>query len=419
MDNPAPPTTERPPSGDPPHAQTQAQTEGPRVTRDQVKDLSRLRRSITDRHVGGVSGGLARHLDIDPILVRVAFVVAVFLGGAGLLAYAGAWILVPEEGTPDEPLGLDERSRGVALAGVGILAVLAAVGNWAGAFWFPWPVAIVALVVLWLVSRSQSGSRPAPYTGTYTGTSTGQPAYPHASATPYPGEQSVAPGAGPVGPQPGTPVTYARLERPRNPRKRGPILFWFTLALIALAEGVLGVVDAAGADVVPSAYPALALAVTTAMLLLGAFWGRAGGLVLVGAVAAAATGISATASSWDEQSLRSTPEQAADVSGYYELDKGELVLDLTGVEDVDGLDGHDIRIDGGVGRIEVVVPAGMDVQVTADVGVGDVRLFEERADGLGVTQEGFLDGGTDAPELEITIDMGVGEVVVREDGAPR
>ncbi len=34
--------------------------------------------------------------------------------------------------------------------------------------------------------------------------------------------------------------------RPRDPRKRGPILFWFTLLLIAVTEGVLGIIDGAG-----------------------------------------------------------------------------------------------------------------------------------------------------------------------------
>src|SRR5688572_6208517 len=142
MDN-ASPTSEHPtpPSGQPPAS-------GPRVSREEMKDLSRLRRSVTDRRIAGVAGGIARHLDIDAIIVRVALVVAVFFGGAGLLAYIGAWILVPEEGTDDEPLGLDQRSRSLALAGVGVLALLCAVGDWAGAFWFPWPLAIVAAVVV-------------------------------------------------------------------------------------------------------------------------------------------------------------------------------------------------------------------------------------------------------------------------------
>ena len=48
---------------------------GPRVTRDEMRDLGRLRRSARDRKVAGVAGGLARHLDIDPLILRVTFVV--------------------------------------------------------------------------------------------------------------------------------------------------------------------------------------------------------------------------------------------------------------------------------------------------------------------------------------------------------
>ena len=60
--------------------------EGPRVSRDEMRDLRRLRRSATDRKIAGVAGGLARHLDIDPTVLRVLFVVLAFFGGAGLLA---------------------------------------------------------------------------------------------------------------------------------------------------------------------------------------------------------------------------------------------------------------------------------------------------------------------------------------------
>jgi len=68
---------------------------GPRVTRDEVRDLGRLRRTTGDRKVAGVAGGLARHLDIDPVILRVAFVVLAFFGGAGLILYAAGWALVP------------------------------------------------------------------------------------------------------------------------------------------------------------------------------------------------------------------------------------------------------------------------------------------------------------------------------------
>ena len=259
-----PPAVSRPdPAGRP--------TSGPRVSRDEMKDLGRLRRSVTDRHIAGVAGGIARHLDIDAIIVRVALVVGVFFGGAGLLLYVGAWLLVPEEGTDDEPLGLDQRSRSMALAGVGILALLAAVGDWAGAFWFPWPIAIVAAIVVWFLHRKErNASRPRTGYG-YTEPTYAEPPYAEPTyaepATPRRRTRR------PPTPRRGHP-TYAREpRRPRNPRKRGPKLFLFTLALIALAEGVLGVVDLAGCPVADSAYPALALGITAVdaarRLLLG------------------------------------------------------------------------------------------------------------------------------------------------------
>ncbi len=196
MDNASPATESgneppMPPAGGP----------GPRVSREEMKDLGRLRRSVTDRHIGGVAGGLARHLDIDPLILRVTFVVAIFFGGAGLLAYIGAWALVPEEGTDDQPLGLDQRSRTVALAGVGVLALLCAVGDWAGAFWFPWPLAIVGAVALWFLHRQQRGG-----TGD-TSYDTGQPS----SAVP----------STPCPPTPCPPTTCRPTTRPR-PTTPGP-----------------------------------------------------------------------------------------------------------------------------------------------------------------------------------------------------
>src|SRR5687768_11941322 len=99
--------------------------EGPRVTREEIRDLGRLRRSVDDRKVAGVAGGLARHLDVDPLLLRVAFVVLAFFGGAGLLLYGACWLLVPEDGSDEAAITLDDRSRTLALLGVGVLAAFA------------------------------------------------------------------------------------------------------------------------------------------------------------------------------------------------------------------------------------------------------------------------------------------------------
>jgi phage shock protein C len=70
----------------------------------------RLYRSRTDTVLGGVASGLARYLNADPALVRIAWAILVPLtGGAAFLAYIVAWIVVPEEpvGTPTAAEGGD------------------------------------------------------------------------------------------------------------------------------------------------------------------------------------------------------------------------------------------------------------------------------------------------------------------------
>jgi phage shock protein C len=60
-------------------------------------EIKRLYRSQKDRMLGGVCSGIAKYFNIDPVLVRVAWVVGFFVGGFGFLAYIIAWIIVPEE----------------------------------------------------------------------------------------------------------------------------------------------------------------------------------------------------------------------------------------------------------------------------------------------------------------------------------
>jgi phage shock protein PspC (stress-responsive transcriptional regulator) len=57
-----------------------------------------LRRAVGGRMLAGVCAGIADYLGIDVTLVRVAFVVFTFLGGAGVPAYLACLLLIPEEG---------------------------------------------------------------------------------------------------------------------------------------------------------------------------------------------------------------------------------------------------------------------------------------------------------------------------------
>ena len=56
----------------------------------------KLYRSSTNKMIAGVCGGLAEHFDMDPTIVRLIWVVAVFGAGFGVLAYLVAWIIVPQ-----------------------------------------------------------------------------------------------------------------------------------------------------------------------------------------------------------------------------------------------------------------------------------------------------------------------------------
>ena len=70
-------------------------------TQPPVGPVSRppLRRAYSGRMLGGVCAGIADYLAVDVTLVRVAFAVATFLGGAGIPAYLACLLLIPEEGS--------------------------------------------------------------------------------------------------------------------------------------------------------------------------------------------------------------------------------------------------------------------------------------------------------------------------------
>ena len=62
---------------------------------------TRLERSITNKAVAGVCGGIAEYLQVDPTLVRVFFVLGtIFTGGLGLLGYIVLVVLMPLPGQP-------------------------------------------------------------------------------------------------------------------------------------------------------------------------------------------------------------------------------------------------------------------------------------------------------------------------------
>lgn len=145
----------------------------------------RLERSRTNRVIGGVCGGLAEYLDIDPTLVRVGMVVLGFMG-IGVLIYFVLLVLMPNPGeaTPfvgpstggpaaagdqasprsaaswvADPAAVDRRrgSLGLLLVAVGVIFMLGNVGALRFVDWqVIWPVVLIALGVFFIAQRARS-----------------------------------------------------------------------------------------------------------------------------------------------------------------------------------------------------------------------------------------------------------------------
>ena len=72
----------------------------------------RLTRSLTDRTLGGVCGGLGAYVGINPWWVRALFVIlGVFTAGTGLLLYVALWLVLPPQSLADIPAGPQDAAR--------------------------------------------------------------------------------------------------------------------------------------------------------------------------------------------------------------------------------------------------------------------------------------------------------------------
>lgn len=115
----------------------------------------RLYRSRDDRVIAGVCGGLGEYLKVDPVLVRIAAIVLVFAGGAGLVLYLVGWIAIPEEpelagGEPTPRAGAPERATGAAVLGfvfvaLGLLFLADEIWPDFLSWQYIWPVGLIAI----------------------------------------------------------------------------------------------------------------------------------------------------------------------------------------------------------------------------------------------------------------------------------
>src|SRR4051812_13519780 len=241
----------------------------------------RLVRRSHGRMIAGVCQGIADHFHIDPILVRIAFVVTSFFGGAGFVAYVAAWLLIPEE---DERMSVGERivreHRWGRIAGIVLIAI--AVSSMAKPlFWFGGHgFFAVALIVggLYLLSPGLSGGETASGATSdprerESGGDDGQPTSDATTEADGGGHDSEPPITQPFEPLPPP-------ARPRRRRRGG--LGALTSGLLLIGAGIVGLLLAGGNTIEPSYVFAAGLLVVGAALVVSTWFGRSFVLIPLG-----------------------------------------------------------------------------------------------------------------------------------------
>jgi phage shock protein PspC (stress-responsive transcriptional regulator)/predicted membrane protein len=395
---------------------TSAQPAPPRAIRPP------LRRSITDRKVAGVAGGLGRYFNVDPLIFRVVLVTLAIFGGSGLLLYAVGWLLVPEEGDNESEVSRLVNGRattkiigGVLLAVVGLIAV----GNFARtSFGFGGFAALVAIAIaVYLFSRSDDRplvaprKAPAPTPPAFSAPAA-PGAYGQTTGTAYaPAAPAAAPTQPIVYPPPVAPP--APTPPPRPPRSP---LGKVTLSLALVAAGALVAWNLATTHDVPAEIVlAVCLAVVGLGLVVGGFAGRARRLIFVGALLVIAT----TAAGVSHVGLRGgigdrswAPRSVAAVHDTYRLGIGQARLDLSQVQFAPG-ETVTVAFRQGVGDLLIVVPAQVPIDVVTDVSAGAIRMPSgAEQNGTSVHQR-YVDPPDAAPVITIDAELGVGSVEVR------
>ncbi|EDY46487.2 PspC domain-containing protein [Streptomyces sp. SPB074] len=386
---------------------------------------SGFRRDRRHKVLGGVCAGLGRQCGVDPVIFRVVLSVLAVASGVGLLAYGVVWLVVPFDGE-EETEGrrmLTGQVGGPGLAA--LLSVLVGCGvllstlNDADVLFFS------ALVVLLTVGAGYWSWRRGSAAGHDASTErVTADAPPETQAPPVrtapawwhdedltPLESALAERAYLWGPPEYVPEVRVSLSKdgvtatgepgttdvdgtghgkgpgPRPPQEpSGPsprtrrygIGGWTFLA--ALVAGVAGAASTWEDEPLRSSLVlglSLALAVFGTGLAVGAFVGRIGGgtvvlaLITSGLLAASAALPRDIAAEWE--TARWQPTSVAGVRPEYRLGTGTAALDL---RDVPFGKDSTVRTDVEVkaGRLEVLVPAGTDVELRSDIGFGGLRL---------------------------------------------
>jgi phage shock protein PspC (stress-responsive transcriptional regulator) len=326
----------------------------------------RLLRSRENRVIGGVCGGLGRYFDVDPIFFRIGAIALALAGGAGIVLYLAAILLVPSDGS--EAVGqpaFEGRNRGLVIAGVAVLLLVAwpfLVGGGLLVAGILVPLAVLVatgVLVWWLVS-----------------------------------------GEGPAG-------------EGKDVARRAALGIGVLILCLLIACGGAWAAAAGGGTVVAVLVIGAGIAIIAGAFLRPVRWLILPAVTLAisaGAVAAAGIDLDGGVGERDYR-----PASVSDLRDTYKLGMGQLTVDLRQVDLPAG--DTPLTLDLGVGEARLVVPDDVCVATDAQVGMGEVRVFDRHNDGVDVDVLEQPDALPDTSRLLVDADIGVGALHVGHDFA--
>lgn len=417
----------------------QTQTGGtPPNVEETVKDFwaTRPRRPREGRKIAGVAAGIGNRYGVDPVIVRVALVIAAIYGGAGLFLYLIGWLLLPEEQDEASPFeSVINKGRSSTSTAFTVVLCLALIPLSGWVFDSPYAGVLgtaIVLGLLFLLHRSKghlhrpenapaAPAAPTMQADTETSTATEQTVQAEQQEQENPDSPPAWDplGAAPFAwdlPEPGpTPVSEPVVQRAHRSRiglMTVGVAFVVGAACVALS-GTVGWLT-------PSHIAGLLLAVLGLGMVGGAFAGGGRGLIGL-AVPLAVLGIVYTNTATDDSGFHGVgdrserPLSVHDVQPTYARSVGQVVLDLTGLPN-SGVVTTGANVN--VGSAHVTVPKDADVQVYCHTNIGSVDCLDQQQDGTGSTVQIPNDYGEDGPgglKIVLNVQVGTGDVEVVRD----
>lgn len=382
-----------------------------------------VNRNTDDRWLGGVCSGIADRLGIDPLVVRGALIVLLFVGGLGGLAYLVAWALLPDRnGRILAEAALHGDGWGIVLLVVIAIALISNVSD----RWWLWTILLpVGLLVWWAVRAARDGKTPdqmsdeaREFGNKVAAAFSRPPATAHSDVAPAtePDGSTTPHGMGPGR----TGAVAAPVRVVHRSRPRGGFLGLLLTAGLAVAGYGLGTWYAtrtgfAGTPELLAAGFAVAGA-GLALLVIGLTGRRAGFTAFLVTLAALAT-VAATSvpnlprGGFGERDWAAVSQPA----GGFSLTAGDARLHLDGVPA-----DTTVAVAMGAGQLDVTVPKGTTVTLVPTVRAGQVVVHrssggKETTSGVDVEHGQPITVGSGPTAVRVDATMVAGEIVITEE----